>query len=127
MIFGGNSSHLSSRICLEKKNMIAFRQPSHLTYELQPLDKCVFDLLKTALDIIFEDYNKSTICLKSSRMTRRSLLFVQFLGKLWCAVMEPLNIICGFRNTRFSFLEKIQFNTIIYKPSCYYRIIYKSS
>lgn len=91
----------------KKNDTILVYLPNYLTNKLQPLDKWLqLWSCKNYLDIKLSYYGKSTINLKSSRLSKS--MFVQFLEELWNISIKPRNIISGFINTGIFLLDKIR-------------------
>lgn len=70
------------------------RLPSHLTDKLQPLDKCVFERVKTHWGKKLVDYGKSKMDQSHQRLTKKE--FVELIGEVWRISMTPANIKSGF-------------------------------
>ncbi|KAL5245892.1 hypothetical protein ACI65C_013300 [Semiaphis heraclei] len=116
LLFDGHCSHSSLRIVqlAIQNNIILVRFPSHLTNRLQPLEKCVFGLLKTAWNRLLIQFGKDMIGKGAGRLTKG--MFSEMLGKLWSNAMNPSNIISGFSTTGLFPFDKYKFPVNEFNP-----------
>lgn len=99
LLYDGHCSHMSVRLIEEaiKQNIVLMKFPSHLTDQLQPLDKCVFGPLKISWNRQLIKYGKQQMGRSSGRLTKNT--FSELLGCTWAESMLAKNIISGFKNT----------------------------
>ena len=90
----GNSSHFES-VSVElakEQNVIIFCLPPHTTHRSQPLDSCVFGLLKKAWTEVYHTYQQDN---PGAVITKYS--FTPLFAKVWSQSFTPNNLISGFK------------------------------
>lgn len=86
LIFDGHKSHMGLQTIEAALNNKVFLQklPSHLTDQLQPLDKCVFGPVKTAWDKKLIKFGREQMGQGTGRLTKEK--FGELLSVVWSAI-----------------------------------------
>ncbi|KAJ8934271.1 hypothetical protein NQ314_013481 [Rhamnusium bicolor] len=117
LLYDGHCSHISVRIVenalMENVKLVKF--PSHLTDQIQPLDKCVFGPVKTKWDKLLVEYRKTQMGLSSGRITKAQ--FSELLKNVWMSGIIPANIISGFVSTGLCPVDATKFPEDEFDPA----------
>ncbi|XP_050505300.1 uncharacterized protein LOC126883682 [Diabrotica virgifera virgifera] len=116
LLYDGHSSHVSLRIIelAMEANIQIIKFPSHLTDNIQPLDKCVFGPVKKAWDRKLVEFGKANIGVGTGRLQKRD--FVELLGLVWAEAMTKSNIKAGFITTGICPVNRKRFPESLFDP-----------
>lgn len=94
-------------------NVQLVKFPSHLTDRLQPLDKCVFGLVKTAWERVLFNHGKTKMGNGPSRLAKKE--FAELLGTVWSSI-RCNNIVHGFSSTGLFPLDETKVPEDMFEP-----------
>lgn len=117
LVYDGHSSHISYRIIKTAldHNIHLVKLPSHLTDQIQPLDKCVFGPVKTCWEKKLISFAKKQVERKDSGHLPKNK-FVELLGAVWKESMKSQNIMKGFTSTGIFPVDAQKFPSTEFNP-----------
>lgn len=117
LVFYRHNSHISLRVikAAVENNIDIIKFLSHLTDQIQPLDKCVFDPFKKVLDIKLVEFGKTNIGVGIGRVQKHNV--VKLSGEVWEESMTKANILAGFVTTGIYHVDRSRFPTTNFDSS----------